>query len=576
MNHEIVRFFSAGLANTAASYLLYLLLLYVLPYAASYTLAYAAGIALSYILNSLFVFRRPVALKKALSFPAVYVVQYVLSVLLLRVAVDVFGVEPRLAPLPVVALTVPVTFLLSRVIIRGRPRNALAAVVPAGDVRGGESREGRFKRAAGRYLFNAGLMVLAAAGTVLLAEVALRFTVYGLLIGRDTGAPRNYYVVDRENGYDIKPGHGTQKFDFRDSSHPIWSNELGCFDTPYGGEDPSILLLGDSTSWGYKPFEMLWGSVLERETGVRVLKCAVPGYGTKHEILKGRKVIDRAGRSPSVILVGHCVNDPIDDYLHPFYTVVDGHMLAYRNLADVRSGEIGEKSVDSLREELQNWERFGVTYTPRHPTLKRIKKFLSERSIVYRLTQPHCERLLRGIPSLVPLAEALIDPPAFPPEDYLRILYQPGSFPWLDKAWEAHFENLKGLKRLAEDNGAKIVIVLIPTREQVYGFDGKSNGVRGDEVHEKLIRFLEQQKIPALDLLPAFRRYAEEASKAKAGDYPPLYWRRDSHGGPEADRLLGLLVARHLIEEGVVDVPDAEGHLGRIDGALERVYMRTP
>lgn len=118
IDREIVRFVLAGLANTAASYLLYLLLLLFLPYTFSYTLAYVAGLVFSYLLNSLWVFRKPVALKKALRWPFVCAVQYVISVLLLRVAVEIFGVEPRFAPLLAIALTVPVTFLLSRAILR--------------------------------------------------------------------------------------------------------------------------------------------------------------------------------------------------------------------------------------------------------------------------------------------------------------------------------------------------------------------------------------------------------------------------------------------------------------------------
>jgi putative flippase GtrA len=576
IEREFARFVGAGLANTAISYLLYLLLLRLLPYAVSYALAYAAGIAISYGLNSLFVFRQPVAVKKALRYPAVYACQYGLSAMLLWAAVDLLAVDPRVAPLLAVALSVPFVFLLSRRILRGGSGRAPHTEAPAGNAPGGEIPAGAPASAARRFLLNGGLVVTGAVMAVLLSEGLLRLTDHATLIGRDFGAPRHYYAADRENGYDILPSQVASTFEFKDSSHAIWSNELGCFDNPLGNEGPFVLLLGDSTSWGYKPLEALWGSVVERETGVRVLKCAVPGYGTKHEVLKGRKVLAGAGRAPSLILVGHCANDHIDDYLHPLHTVVDGQMLACRSLADMRSGEIHQKSVDTLREELENWERYGVTYAPRHPTLKRVKKFLSENSIVYRLSQPHAERILKGIPSLVQLAEALVDTPVVPPDDYLRILYQPDAYPWLEKAWGQHFENLKDLKRLAEGHGAKILIVLIPTREQVYGFGDRGGGIRGEEANERLLRFFEQQGIPAMDLLPAFRRYAGEASKAGTGSFPPLYWRRDSHGSVGADRLMGLLVARRLLEEGVIDVPDAGVRLDRIDSVLERFYKGAP
>ena len=57
--------------------------------------------------------------------------------------------------------------------------------------------------------------------------------------------------ADRENGYDILPDQGATLFDFKESSHWIWSNELGRFDRPRRGEEPFILLLGES-AWDTK------------------------------------------------------------------------------------------------------------------------------------------------------------------------------------------------------------------------------------------------------------------------------------------------------------------------------------
>ncbi len=121
MNPEWLRFAGVGLFNTAAGYVLYLLLLRFLSYAESYALTYAAGIFISYGLNSRFVFRRPLELGKALRFPVVYGVQYVLGAMALWTAVELLAVDPRIAALLAVALTVPVVFLLSRYVIRGEP-----------------------------------------------------------------------------------------------------------------------------------------------------------------------------------------------------------------------------------------------------------------------------------------------------------------------------------------------------------------------------------------------------------------------------------------------------------------------
>jgi putative flippase GtrA len=115
---EFVRFVIAGAINTAATYLLYLVLLYVVPYILAYTISYVCGIVISCCLNAWFVFRRKITLAVALPYPAVYVLQYVLGVALLTLLVGHMGMNPRIAPVVVILCTVPATFLLTRFIFR--------------------------------------------------------------------------------------------------------------------------------------------------------------------------------------------------------------------------------------------------------------------------------------------------------------------------------------------------------------------------------------------------------------------------------------------------------------------------
>jgi len=121
---EFVRFLGVGALNTVVTYLLYLGLLAAMPYIAAYSLAYAAGIVLSYYLTARFVFRAPLRWSSAFRFPLVYVAQYLLSAAILAVLVDLLTVDPRMAPLIVIAATVPATFALARVITtrRGNPQ----------------------------------------------------------------------------------------------------------------------------------------------------------------------------------------------------------------------------------------------------------------------------------------------------------------------------------------------------------------------------------------------------------------------------------------------------------------------
>ncbi len=120
INSEFFRFLIVGGTNTVITYGLYLLLLLIMPYSAAYSIEYLAGITISYYLNSRFVFHQPLQWKKAFQFPLVYVVQYIAGIVILSLSVEILHISTEIAPLLVLALTVPMTFVLSRLIIKGR------------------------------------------------------------------------------------------------------------------------------------------------------------------------------------------------------------------------------------------------------------------------------------------------------------------------------------------------------------------------------------------------------------------------------------------------------------------------
>ena len=114
-----LRFLLAGALNSAVTYLLYLAALWVLPYRWAYTLAYLAGIGIAFVLNSWLVFRVPLRWRKLVQFPLVYLVQYLLGLGALALVVERIGLDPRLGPIAVLLVTVPVSFVLTRWVLRG-------------------------------------------------------------------------------------------------------------------------------------------------------------------------------------------------------------------------------------------------------------------------------------------------------------------------------------------------------------------------------------------------------------------------------------------------------------------------
>lgn len=115
--NSLFRFLVMGVLNTIATFGIYVVLKTVLDYQIAYLLAYVSGIVFAYFMNALFVFKKRVSLRTFIRFPFVYVVQYIAGALLLELFVHVLGLSVTFAPLFVIILTLPVTFLLSRFVL---------------------------------------------------------------------------------------------------------------------------------------------------------------------------------------------------------------------------------------------------------------------------------------------------------------------------------------------------------------------------------------------------------------------------------------------------------------------------
>src|SRR5262249_30094050 len=156
--------------------------------------------------------------------------------------------------------------------------------------------------------------------------------------------PRYYFAADDSIGFDLSTNFPKTDFtlqDYADARHQyfkIWTNEIGCFDDPVSTAEGTILLVGDSFTWGYAPFEETWGAGVEGEVGVRVIKCGVGGFGPKQARRKSARIIRKLG-VPSVVVLGYFVgNDLMDDYLFPQSTVKDGYLASRVRLESDSTG----------------------------------------------------------------------------------------------------------------------------------------------------------------------------------------------------------------------------------------------
>ncbi|GGO65575.1 GtrA family protein [Nonomuraea cavernae] len=127
---RFARFVAGGATNTAVTHGLFVVLTWSMPAPVAYSVAYATGIVLGYVINTVFVFRIRASLRSALRFPVVYLVAYLVG-LGLVVLLTGAGLAPWLAMPVVLAVNVPLTYVLTRHVLRGA-RAERARPEPAG------------------------------------------------------------------------------------------------------------------------------------------------------------------------------------------------------------------------------------------------------------------------------------------------------------------------------------------------------------------------------------------------------------------------------------------------------------
>lgn len=111
---SVLRFVLSGGINTLLTYALYLLLLESIGHRWSYGAAFAVGIVLAYALNRTFVFKSHAGWRSAVAMPLIYVLQFSVGLGIVELWVVGLRWPAALAPLAATALTLPMTYLLSR------------------------------------------------------------------------------------------------------------------------------------------------------------------------------------------------------------------------------------------------------------------------------------------------------------------------------------------------------------------------------------------------------------------------------------------------------------------------------
>lgn len=111
------RFVVVGVANTLIYYAVYRALLIGMPYLPAHVLAYGVGIVFSFFANSLFTFGVRPTWRRFLAFPLTTLFNFVVVTVGSVALVEPGWVDERWATLLMTVVAIPVTFLLTRLVL---------------------------------------------------------------------------------------------------------------------------------------------------------------------------------------------------------------------------------------------------------------------------------------------------------------------------------------------------------------------------------------------------------------------------------------------------------------------------
>lgn len=117
---RVIRFGLVGVVNTGTYYALYLILRTQIPYLVAHVCAFVLAMIGSYFLNCYVTFHIRPTWRTFLLFPLSNVANFVVTTVGLKLAVGWFGLDERIAPLPVAAVAIPITYLVAHHVMIGR------------------------------------------------------------------------------------------------------------------------------------------------------------------------------------------------------------------------------------------------------------------------------------------------------------------------------------------------------------------------------------------------------------------------------------------------------------------------
>lgn len=322
----------------------------------------------------------------------------------------------------------------------------------------------------------------------------------------------DFFTCDARLGWVFEPERSGFRINRRfEYAVPVRINSAGFHDVEHQIAKPAgtvrLLLLGDSMLAGMQvPLESVFARLFESRLNAdgsgpfEVINCATDGYGTAQSWLMFE---ERCGRyEPDVVVLGlYYYNDVMDNYYaggsvnHPlayrcgrsYFRVEDGGLIPTTDAAERATPGLGERTDRLLRS-----------------------------SYLYQVLVPYYDKGLER---------------AFQNQDVFRLDHSAEQ----SEAWEITKQLLLAVDAAARSRGAKLVVMLIPSRWEIYPSwhredRGSVDGLDIDRPRTLLSEFLGEKSIAYFDLWWAFDAHAGSG----AG---PLFFRHDPHWRPLGNEL---------------------------------------
>lgn len=306
-------------------------------------------------------------------------------------------------------------------------------------------------------------------------------------------------------------------------------NSKGLRDREYNYNKPDgikrIVVLGDSTTWGIgvedeeRFTEVLEDSLLK---DVQVINMGVSGYGNDQELLTLKS--EGVKYDPDLVIVvfsfGNDVSDNMNSAGKPMFVLNVDNELILTNVPVSRKSNATDKQNNLFVSFQRFFQKHSHTY---HFAFNRL------------MTNPIGKNLLVTLLAKLGLTE-----------EYGRWynLFSNTYTPELQYGWNLTEAILKEIDVIAKENNAKTLIVLSTLQFQVYDDGIMTHDFNISKPNDILVDFGKENNIPALDLLPEFRKHAENGEQ--------LHFYKDGHWNANGHKLAAELIYDKLIEEQLI------------------------